>query len=94
MDIRIDIGQVIAHPENTICGFRLPENRGYINNDYFLDGLSTQIGIQKRYFITNFVYLKAEGKLNYTYSKHPVVNGYAIMQLFVAHILLGLGLKI
>jgi len=90
-DLRVGAGPVIAHAENIIRGLRLDQTGGLFNNGYHLDGITTQLSIQKQYFITNFLYLMGESKMNVSWSRTDVVNGYANVSVYAVHLLGGVG---
>jgi len=91
-DFRIGAGPVIAHPENTIRGKKLEETGGLFNDGYHLDGITTQLALQKRIFLTHFLYIMAESKLNVSFSRTEVVAGYADVFVYALHVLFGTGL--
>ncbi len=91
-DIRFGAGPVIAHPENTIRGKKLDQSGGLFNQGYHLDGISTQLALQKRLYLTQFLYLSGESKVNISYSRTDVVDGYADVSVYALHLLFGAGL--
>lgn len=94
LGIRTGIGPVLAHPENTVRGNRLPQNGGLLNNGYYIHGLTSQLAMQYRIYLSRFIFLTAETKVNISYSKTIVVNGHASMWVNSFHALAGVGLEL
>lgn len=93
-DTRMGLGPVIAHPENNIRDQKLPESGGILNRGYHLAGVTSMIGIRKRLLVTRRIYIGPEIKLQASWAKVDIVNGYARFPLFAIHGQLGLGLKL
>ncbi len=91
--VRGGMGPVIAHPENTVRGNTLSGTGGLFDNGYFLDGITSQLAVQKRMYLLKNVYLSAEAKLNASFSRTNVVDGYANISVFAFHALLGAGVS-
>jgi len=94
IDIRAGIGPVIAHPENSVREMELSGTGGLLNNGYFLNGITSQVALQKRIFIGKHFYLNAEAKLNVSYTRTQVVNGHAKLWINALHGLLGAGVTL
>lgn len=90
---RFGIGTVIAHPENTVRGKELPENSGFAWG-YQMSGFTSQVALQKRFFLSNRLFISLEAKYNMSSVKVDVVNGYGKVPVFAFHGLFGLGIKI
>jgi len=88
---RLGVGPVIAHRENTIRGKPLPETGGLFNKGYHFDGITSQIAIQKRFFLREWIFLSIETKYSMAYAKVDVVDGYAKVPVFAFHGLFGFG---
>lgn len=93
-DARVGIGPVIAHPENTVRAKTLSETGGLFNRGSHLDGITSQIALQKRIYLFRHLFLTAETKLNVSFARTDVVDGYANISVFAFHALLGAGLSI
>jgi hypothetical protein len=90
-DLRAGIGPVVAHPENTVREQKLSGTGGLFNNGYFLNGITSQLALQKRIFFGDHFYLNAETKLNVSYTRTHVVDGHAKLWVYAIHGLLGVG---
>jgi len=93
-DARVGIGPVIAHPENTVRATTLSETGGLFNRGFHLDGITSQLALQKRIYLFRNVFLTAETKLNVSFAQTDVADGYANISVFAFHALLGAGLSI
>ncbi len=93
-DVRAGIGPVIAHPENTIRNMRLSGDGGLLNNGYYLDGITSQIAIQKKFYLHKHFFLSAESKFNVSFARTNIVNGYADVSVFAIHLLAGIGIDL
>lgn len=91
---RIGIGPVITHNESTIRGLRWDEKGGFFNDGYYLSGITSQVALQKRYFLSKGVYFSAEGKVSAAYAKVKVVNGNAHVPVIALHFLVGVGVQL
>ena len=93
-DARVGIGPVIAHPENTVRAKTLSETGGLFNRGFHMDGITSQLALQKRIYLFRNVFLTAETKLNVSFARTDVVDGYANISVFAFHALLGAGLHL
>jgi len=93
-DARIGIGPVIAHPENTVRAKTLSETGGLFNRGFHIDGITSQIALQRRIYLFRNLFLTAETKLNVSFARTDVADGYANISVFAFHALLGAGLHL
>ena len=93
-DIRAGLGTVIAHPESTIRNQKLDENGGWGGKGYYVSGITSQVGIQKRIAIGKYFFLSGETKMNISRGKVKVATGHARVSVFAWHALLGIGLNL
>ena len=93
-DVRAGLGPVIAHPENTIRNMKLRGDGGLFNNGYYLDGVTAQFAFQKKIYLHKHFFLSAESKLNASFTRTNVVNGYADVSVFAVHVLGGIGVDL
>ena len=91
---RLGCGVILAHPENTIRGKSLSEDKGIFNWGYYLSGPATQISVGKKFKITNRVFLILETKITAAYTRVPVNGGHANVPHLGIHGLFGLGYRI
>lgn len=92
-DARVGFGPVIAHPENTVRAKELSETGGLFNHGYHIDGITSQLALQKRKYLSRKVFLVAEIKLNVSFTQTDVVDGYANISVFAFHGLMGAGIS-
>lgn len=91
-DLRAGLGPVIAHPENTVRNMKhISSDGGLFDNGYYLDGITSQLAIQKRFHLHKNFFLSVESKFNASFSRCLVVNGYADVSIYALHGLIGIG---
>ncbi len=87
-------GIVWAHPENVIRGKKLNENGGNFGIGYYITGPTLNFSTGKRFLITSRFFFQLDGKLNISYAKVPVVNGYARVYNVALQFNFGLGFNL
>jgi len=75
--LKFGAGTVLAHAENTIRNLKLNERLGIFNMGYYFSGVALNIGIDKRFKLTEWLYATSEAKFIPSYANVPVVNGNA-----------------
>lgn len=88
---RAGAGVVVTHPENTIRGKTLPEDRGLFSGGYYISGPTLQISAEKRFRIRKGLFAALEAKLSASYARVPVEDGRADVTNVAVHGLFGLG---
>ncbi len=89
---RAGAGVVVAHPESTVRGKRLPENGGLLGWGYYLAGPTVQAAVEKRIRLRGDVFLPVEGKATASFARVPVADGSADVPHAALHGLAGLGI--
>ncbi|MDD3179260.1 MAG: hypothetical protein PHQ04_02795 [Opitutaceae bacterium] len=88
---RLGAGAVVAHPESTVRGKKIPEDRGLFNDGYYLSGPTVQTSLGRRIPLHPRLFLAAEVRLTASFARMPVENGRATVPTTAAHVLFGLG---
>lgn len=88
---RIGAGVVIAHPENTVRGRPLDEERGLLTEGYHLSGVAAQAARGVRLRLAGRLALVAEAKVTAAWARVPVEDGSADVPNVAAHGLVGIG---
>ena len=88
---RLGAGVVIAHPENTIRGRPLDEERGLLTEGYHFAGVAAQGARGVRLRLAGRLALVAEAKVTAAWARVPVDGGSADVPNVAAHGLVGLG---
>ncbi len=89
---RVGAGVVVAHPENTVRGKRLPENGGLLGWGYYLAGPTVQAAVEKRVRLRGDLFLPVEGKATASFARVPVADGSADVPHAALHGLAGFGI--
>jgi hypothetical protein len=89
--VRLGLGLIVAHAENTVRERKLAENGGIFNAGYYISGSAVQGTVANRLRLIAGAYLGIEGKLTISYSRIPVADGHANAPLVAFHGLFGLG---
>lgn len=92
-DIRAGIGPVVGHPENTVRGKKLDEDGGIGGKGYYINGITSQIAAQKKIYLGKYIFLSGESKLNVSFARTKVSDGYADVRVFAFHVLAGAGIS-
>jgi len=87
-------GIVITHPESTIRHKPFPENRGILNEGYYVSGPTLEAAVGKRYYFADRWFVLGEGRVTASYVQVPVVDGHANVTNAALHVLLGVGYKL
>ena len=82
-------GLVVAHPENTVRGLKLPEEGGLFGVGYQVTGPALGAGVGAHITLTDWLDLNAEARLIAAWIRVDVVDGRASFTNLAAHLLLG-----
>ena len=88
---RLGAGVVVAHPESTIRGRKLPENRALFNDGYYLSGPTVQVTAGRRFAVGKRLFVAIEAKATASYARVRVEGGHAHVPCAALHALAGLG---
>jgi hypothetical protein len=88
------MGLVITHPESTVRQKQFPENKGFLNQGYYISGPTLELSLAKRYYFSRRWYLFGEGRATVSYVKVPVWAGHADVSNAAFHFLVGSGFRI
>jgi hypothetical protein len=91
LDCSIGAGVVITHPESTIRNRPFPENKGILQQGYYLSGPTIEAALRKRYFFADSWFISAEGRATASYVEVPVFDGHARVSNLALHGLFGVG---
>lgn len=86
---RAGAGILLAHPETTIRGLRLPENGGILG--WYVSGPAAQVGVSKSWGFGRHLLAGVEGKLVGAWARVPIVNGSADVSNLSLHGLASVG---
>jgi len=84
-------GAVIAHPENTVRGRRLPESRGALGSGYYLAGATAGASVAKRIPLGERWFVAFEARLAACSARVPVEGGHADVPNTALHLWAGIG---
>jgi hypothetical protein len=87
-------GVVIAHPENTVRGKKLPENGGLFDGGYSLAGPAAVGGIGARFLLFGKVFWNFEGRASLSHVWVDVVDGEASFSTIGLYFMFGMGIGI
>ena len=90
---RIGIGAAIAHPENTVRGRTLSEERGFLGTGYYLAGPAVTASIGAELPTRTRWFLSVGLKGSYSWARVPVADGRADVQNVAIHGLIGGGYR-
>ena len=82
-------GVVVAHPENTVRGLKLPEEGGLFGVGYQVTGPALGAGVGAHLELNGWLDLNAEARLMVAWLRVDVVDGRASFTNLAAHLLLG-----
>jgi len=82
-------GMVVAHPENTVRGRKLPETGGLFDGGYHLAGPVVGAGGQVAWPVAGWLDLVAEGRATMAWLTVDVVGGEARFHDLAFHLLVG-----
>jgi len=88
---RVGAGVVIAHPENTVRGRRVPENGGFVGTGYYLSGPTAMGAVGARIGPREGPFLPLEGMGTASWVRVPVADGEADLAVAGLHGLVGAG---
>ncbi len=74
---RIGAGIALSHPENTVRGRRLREDRGIFGMGYYVGGPALTVGVGTSYTLPGNLFFSYEGMMSGSYSNVPVDGGSA-----------------
>jgi hypothetical protein len=84
-------GIVITHPESTIRNRPFPENKGILNDGYYISGPTIEAALHKEYSFSKHWFVSGEARATAAYVRVPVVGGNARVPNATLHVLGGLG---
>ncbi len=87
-------GIVLAHPEVSVRGKRLPEDGGIFNMGYYVAGPTLNFSVGRRFSILGGLYLLGEAMVHTSYASVPIAGGKAQFFSLVGHVSLGLGFAV
>ncbi len=90
----VGAGIVLAHPEISVRGKRLPENRGIMNSGYYIAGPNIAFAVGRRWYVVGGIYLLGEAMVHASYASVPIADGTARLFSVVAHVSVGLGFSV
>lgn len=80
---RVGGGFIMTHPETKVNGKQW-EDKGGVKG-FYVSGLSAQAAVEKRWYVTDNVFLSLEGKLTAGYAIVPVAEGSASVPNVALH---------
>ena len=89
--IRIGAGIVLSHPENKIRDKEIDPKGGIFKMGYYLTGPVLNLAVGNRFYITKRIFVNGEIKFNPSFSRVPIVDGYATLWNFPVAFIFGLG---
>ncbi len=88
---RVGAGIIVAHPESNIRGKEF-EDSGYDSNSgYYLSGPVLNLAISKPIRLGSRLFINAEAKTTFAYSRIKIVEGYSDVYNLAFHLILGIG---
>ena len=87
-------GVVITHPESTIRQKPYPENKGLLNQGYYISGPTLEAAVAQRYYLFNRLFLSGEARVTGSWVRVPVVSGHANVTNAALHLVAGLGFNL
>ena len=92
--LRLGAGVVIAHPETTIRGLSLDQEKGLFGAGYYISGPVLNITMDKRLYFLDPLFINLELKVNPSVSWVPVEQGQAIVWNFPFTFAFGMGVDL
>jgi len=89
--LRVGAGVVITHPENTVRGRRLSEDRGILGMGYHLSGPTAMGAIGARIGRREAPFVSVEGMGTTSWVRVPIADGEADLAVAGLHGLMGVG---
>ncbi len=86
---RLGLGIVITHPETTVRNKEYNDKGGI--NGFHLSGVTAQAALEKRFSVTEKIFIYLETKLTASYAKIPVEDGDASVPNAAIHGIFGTG---
>ena len=87
-------GVVITHSESTIRNKPFPENRGILNEGYYVSGPTLETAVARRFYFAERWFVFGEGRVTASYVQVPVADGHARVTNAAVHLLLGAGVRL
>ena len=84
-------GAVIAHPENTVRGRRLPQSRGALGSGYYLAGAAVGASVAKSLALGPDWFASLEGGFAGSMARVPIEGGHADVPNAALHLWAGFG---
>ena len=92
--LRLGAGVVIAHPETTIRGLSLDQEKGLFGAGYYISGPVLNITMAKQLYFLDPLFINLELKFNPSVSWVPVEQGQAIVWNFPITFAFGMGVDL
>ncbi len=89
--LKVGAGISLTHPENVVRFQRLDENRGILDQGYYISGPAVLFSGGKRLYFQKNIFVIAEVKLGLSYSYIPIADGTANVYNIAAILTLGIG---
>ena len=91
--LRIGLGAVVAHPENTVNNQPLADDGGLFGSGQYLAGATGQLSAGWSYAFHRHWFATLEGKLTYAYARLKIADGHANLLHGALHALGGIGYR-
>lgn len=88
---RVGLGIVVTHPETEVRGKKYNDEGGW--NGFHLSGVTSQIGMEKRFYTEGHLFYSIEGKFTASYARIPIADGHADVPNYAIHGILSIGYK-
>lgn len=86
---RLGLGIVMTHPETTVRDKEYNDKGGI--NGFHISGITAQAALEKRFSVTEMIFVYLETKLTASYAKIPVEDGDASVPNAAIHGIFGTG---
>lgn len=93
LTLRIGMGTVFVHPENTVRNAVLEEDKGLFGSGQYVTGISGQVSMEHTHDFSRSWFATAEGKITYAYVNIPIKDGKANLLHGAIHGLIGIGYR-
>jgi hypothetical protein len=84
-------GAVITHPENTVRGRKLSENRGLFRDGYYVSGATLGVFAGRRLLLPGGLHVTGEARASLSWARVPIEGGNADVPNCALHAGMGLG---
>jgi hypothetical protein len=86
---RVGLGIVVTHPETEVRGKEYNDEGGW--NGFHLSGVTSQLGVEKRFKMGGNWYYTLEAKFTASYARIPIADGHADVPNIAIHGIFGIG---